>query len=129
MNNTQMRLKAIIKLAEEVGEDKSDWFMGFIRSQVIIWNEFLYQKVYETLISKDLRPIMDTTFPQPKNPVDREAVDGKYKIGTIEGTDIEFGLDPIQLQMHGVIGGGSGYGKSTLIKILCREILSEDMDN
>ena len=119
------KLKQLIELGIELGFGENEMFVSIVRRLSVRWNEDLYQKTLEMIIHSNFRPLMNTDFQIPIKPEDLEAVDGPYKIGTIANTDIEFGFTPLQLQMHGVIGGQSGFGKSTLIKVLCPQIMKE----
>ncbi|MFC1718154.1 ATP-binding protein, partial [Candidatus Poribacteria bacterium] len=125
MDSSFVRLKQLVELAKEVGVDQEEWFLAILRRLLVRWNPVLYQKTMDILISRDNRPILDNTFPVPTRPDDLEAVDGQFKIGTIANTNVEFGFTPLQLQMHGVIGGQSGFGKTTLIKVLGQQIMAE----
>ena len=125
VNPNYLKLKQLIEIAREVGQADTPWFKGTVERLSASWNESIYQNGLDTLIRCYRQPLLDNTFKIPANDEDLDSVAGKYKIGTIEGTDIEFGFDPIQLQMHGVIGGQSGFGKSTLIKILEQQIMAE----
>ena len=125
MGSGFIKIKQLVDLAKELGVDNDEWFLGIIQKLVIFWSEGLYQKALDILMSMDQRPILNSDFPVPIKAEDLEAVDGPFKVGTIANTDIEFGFTPLQLQMHGVIGGQSGFGKSTLIKVLGQQIMAE----
>lgn len=125
MFTNYFRLKQLIELGKEMGLYENENFINIVRRLAVMWNEDIYQKTLEMIMHNNFRPMLDSDFPIPIKPEDLKAVNGKYKIGTIANTDIEFGFTPLQLQMHGVIGGQSGFGKSTLIKVLCPQIMRE----
>ena len=76
------RLRLLIKLAEKVGEDKTERFENIVRRLNAKHSEYLFQKTYEELINKDLSPLLDQTFPRPINSEDLKSIAGKYQIGT-----------------------------------------------
>lgn len=125
MDAYMAKLIQLAELAKELGLDKEEWFISIFQRLIDCWNETLYQKTLDMLRSYDHRPILNTTFPPPLKEEDLKAVDGQYKVGLITDTDIEFGFTPLQLNYHAVIGGQSGFGKSTFVKVLAREILKE----
>jgi DNA helicase HerA-like ATPase len=119
------KLMELINLAKKCGLDQVEWFIRGLESLSLRWNENLYKKLLDTCLYNSHMPLLNTTFPAPITKDELAAVDGPYKIGIIEGTSIELGFTSSQIQMHGLIGGGAGYGKSSLVKILCQQILTE----
>jgi len=91
----------------------------------LILLEYLYEKMVSRCLYNSNNPLLNTTFAVPIKKEDLSAVNGQFKIGRIAYTNIDFGLNPHQLQMHSIIGGGSGYGKSTLIKLLSQQIITD----
>ena len=124
MQSNVMRLKELIELAQDLGLDECEWFVNGLWKLSLRWDESLFQRLWDIILSNNFKPLLDTTFTYPIRKDDLEAVDGPYKIGTIANTDIEFGFHPVQLQMHGLFGGSTGFGKSTLVKVLCPQILA-----
>lgn len=120
-----IRLKELIEICQEFGLEESKWIRNGLYKLSVRWDERLYKHLLRRVIHNNPIPLLNTTFPVPMNKADLEAVNGQYKIGKIAHTSMGFGLTPLQLQMHGIVGGGSGYGKSTLIKILCQQLLQE----
>jgi len=125
MNSNYLKLKQLIQIAREVGQADEPWFKGTVERLSASWNESLYQKTLDTLIRCYRQPLLDNIFAIPVTEDEVRAVDGPFKIATIDGTDIEFGLHPLQLQMHGVIGGSTGFGKTTFILSLCQQLITE----
>jgi hypothetical protein len=123
MNERYIKLKQLIELAKELGVDEGPWFRGIELRLSYSWNEVLYLQTLQTLRRRDMRPILDRTFKIPMSPDDLAAVDGPFKIGTIANTDIEYGFHLLQLLMHGVWGGSSGFGKSNCVNVLGQEML------
>ena len=120
-----MELKQLAQVAKELGLENDPDFINIFRRLNTRWNQKIYEKLVESLIRYSSKPLIDTTFPVPFKDEDLIALDGPYKIGRIAETDIDFGITPQQLNYHAVIGGQSGFGKTTLIKILVQEILKE----
>jgi len=118
-------MKTLIELAKETGMTDIDWFMNGLEQLSRRWNGYLYEKMLRMCLDNRKNLLLNTTFPIPTNREELEQVDGQYKIGTIMHTNVAFGLTPLQLMMHAVIAGQSGFGKSTLIKILLKQILEQ----
>ena len=118
-----MQLKQLAEVAMELGLDTDPYFYNSLLRLSIRWNQRLYEQLVKFCLKYSKKPLIDNPFSFPIKEEDLKAVDGKYKIGTITGTDIEYGIHPEQIQMHGVITGGSGYGKSSLVKVLLEQII------
>jgi hypothetical protein len=125
MNRHFHDLKLLIEAVKSVGLDDDPWIVNGLRRLSYRWNPMLYSKIQQAYLAELDGGLLDRTWSIPRSTEDKAAVDGPFKIAVIHQTDIEFGFWPEQLQMHAVVGGGSGYGKSTLIKILCQAILEE----
>ena len=131
MNDNMMydrfqKMRFLIKLAEEVGEENSAWFLSTIQRLGAIWNDVIYQKTVYALNNNNFTPMLDKTFPVPFKQGDLEAVDGPYKVGRLSGSNIDFGFTKLHINRHGLIIGDSGTGKSTLIKVLASQLIQDN---
>lgn len=118
-------LIALAKLAEAEGIEDTEWFKMAFDKLCTMKNMYLYNKVRDAIILHSKRSLLDRTFKMPLGKDELNAINGPYKSGFIKDSGIEVGLIPLQLQMHSLIGGGAGFGKSTLVKIICQQILAE----
>ncbi|MCX6113019.1 MAG: DUF87 domain-containing protein [Proteobacteria bacterium] len=119
-------LEELIHLSIETGMDQESWVRNGIRNLSVSWNDFLYKKIRKVCLNKYSQPLLDDTFRIPVRKDELEAVNGPYRIGTIKNTNIHVGLTRQQLLRHAVFAGQSGFGKSTLVKIICRQLLKEN---
>ena len=122
------QLMELIRLAEETGVAEQEWFKAFLedprhrrlspRTVNMLMRTIRHHVQWESMLHPEFR--------LPASPSERQAVDGPYRLGTVIHTDQDFGLRKEHLQLHFVIGGASGYGKSTLVKVLTQQIIEED---
>lgn len=125
MQSNVMKLKMLIENAKEIGMDSNKSFESIVRRLSVRWSEYLYHKAVDMIINNNPQNILDTTFRIPAGTQEIQAVDGLYSIGIVSGTDIDFGFTPLQLRHHSVFGGQSGFGKSTAVKVLSQQVISE----
>ena len=119
------KLKALTEIAGAFDLDEQQWFLDGLRELAGRWDHTLYKKMLAVARQNNFGPVPDTVFAVPKSREDLDAVDGPYKIGKFAHAGTDFGLTPDQLQMHGLVVGGAGYGKSTLVTILSQQLLAE----
>lgn len=123
MNNL-LKLKELMDLSKEAGLDEVVWFRNGLLKLSHRFDPFLYQKLLQACLSSPYL-LLQNEFSLPKGKEEITAISGQYPVGKISDTDLRFGLWPEQLQMHTVLCGATGEGKTTIAKILGLSIIKE----
>ncbi len=125
MDSIVILLNQLMDMLEKAGLINVGWIKYELQKLCYRFSEHEYQRFLNRLYTNYPELLLTGPFRIPISEEDRKTIGGLYKVGLLAGTDIDFGLHALQLQMHGVVGGGTGFGKSTFIKVLAQQIMAE----
>lgn len=113
----------LLVIAKEIGVSNEIWFQDGINSLSQRWDERKFQYLLRKCLNrKELPSLLDNTFKIPMSDDDIEALKGDFSFGKVVGTDIDVGLTEKALNMHTLISGSSGFGKTSALIALSKSI-------
>lgn len=110
--NELENLLDIFELAKEARLDNEGWFVQEVEKLSFRWDNFRYQKLLQKCIqAKSFPSLINQTFRKPVEN-DLECLKGDYNIGHVINTNILVGLKKKALNLHTLISGATGFGKT-----------------
>lgn len=125
-NNELEKLIDLITIADEAGVSDEDWFVKDVEKLSVRWDNFRFQKLIAKCVrSQGFLSLLDQTWRFPKTSEEKKAIKGDFQIGKIAGTDIPVGLTRRALNLHTLIAGQTGFGKTSVLNVLSDSIQKE----
>ncbi len=125
-NNELDQLVELINLAGQAGLDREDWLLLELEKLGTRWDEWRYQHLVRRVISSEGFPSMlNQVFKKTVAKDDLEALQGTYNIGRVMDSDIPVGLSITALNLHTLIPGQTGFGKTNCLNALSESVQQE----